>query len=201
MPRPGYRATLENGLSLNLNRLVRRGFVRPGLESPAVGIRWSSDYWGEIATGVIRANMSGRDESWLRIQVGNVDQRFILVARPRHFGGVQWYFVCPYLNRRCTVLWMPPGARSFSCRQRYGRSVAYASQFLDPDNRAHRGKSKIKAKLCRIGRFDPDECDFPPKPKWMRWSTYRRAEDRFDHYEATLDEGVLAAAIKLGMKF
>ena len=35
--------------------------------------------------------------------------------------------------------------------------------------------------------FDADEWDLPPKPKWMRWSTYNRAEEAFGRYEAILD--------------
>jgi hypothetical protein len=27
--------------------------------------------------------------------------------------------------------------------------------------------------LCSVGGFNPDEWDFPPKPKWMRWRTYK----------------------------
>ena len=40
-----------------------------------------------------------------------------------------------------------------------------------------------------IGDLDPDEWEFPPKPKWMRWSTYLRYEQKFDAYEAILEEG------------
>jgi hypothetical protein len=68
------------------------------------------------------------------------------------------------------------------------RRVAYASQFLDPDNRAHRGKAKIKARL--IGDNDPDEWDVPPKPKWMRRRTYNRFVERFDAYEDVLTRGI-----------
>ena len=64
------------------------------------------------------------------------------------------------------------GATEFRCRQAWGRRVAYSSQFLDPDNRAHRGKAKIKARP--IGDFDPDEWELPPQPKWLRWHTYNR---------------------------
>jgi hypothetical protein len=67
------------------------------------------------------------------------------------------------------------------------RRVAYSSQFLDPDNRAHRGKAKIKQRL--IGDCDPGEWELPPKPKWMRWRTYNRPIDRFDSYEGILDRG------------
>jgi hypothetical protein len=138
--------------------------------------------------------MSGADEGWFRIQIGKLDQRIILIARPRHFGGRQWYFICPYMNRRVSVLWMPNGAQRFACRQRWGRSVAYNSQCSDRIARAHGGKARIKSRLCSIGGFDPDEWDFPPRPKWMRWSTYRRAEQQFDRYEEDLDIGSLGSA-------
>jgi hypothetical protein len=153
-----------------------------------MGIRWSSSYWGEIASGGITANMEGKHEGWIRIQLGDIDQWITLVPRPRHFGGHQWYFLCPALNRDASVVWLPSGANRFCSRQNWGRRVAYASQFADPDNRAHMGKAKIKAKL--IGHLDPEEWDLPPKPKWMRWNTYNRYVERFDSYESILDGGI-----------
>jgi hypothetical protein len=197
MPRLGYRARLESGLKLDLNRLARRGFIDPG-GYKASGISWTNNYTGEqIASGFITADMIGPDEGWFRIQIGSLDQPIALVARPRHFGGRQWFFMCPYLNRRCTVLWMPPGARYFACRQKWGRQVAYGSQFSTWIDRAHQGKARIKSRLCSIGGFDPDEWEFPPKPKWMRWRTYNRAEEQFDRYEETLDSGSLMTVMKL----
>jgi hypothetical protein len=197
MPRPCQRVRLESGLKLDLNRLARRGFIQPGAYKGS-RMSWTNSYTGErIAWGIITADMSGAGEGWFRIQIGSLDQHIPLVSRPRHFGGRQWYFICPHTNRRATVLWMPPGARSFACRQRWGRQVAYASQFLDRDNRAHRGQAKIRSRLCSIGGFDPDEWDFPPKPKWMRWRTYNRAEEKFDCYESILDEGTYALMARL----
>jgi hypothetical protein len=60
--------------------------------------------------------------------------------------------------------------------------------------------ARINARLCRIGRFDPNEWHFPPKPKWMRWQTYNRAEEKFDRYEAILDQGLLRTAMRLGFR-
>lgn len=200
MPRPRYRATLESGLRLDINRLARRGFIRPGAATGPVGLQWTNSDWGYITSGVITADLSGEVAGWLRIQIdGRADQLIHLVARPRHFGGRQWFFMCPYLNRRCMVLWMPPGADRFACRQRWGRQVAYQSQFLDRDNRAHRGKALLNRRLCSIGGLDSEDWDFPPKPKWMRWRTYRRAEEQFDRYETILEEGLVALAARLGM--
>ena len=58
---------------------------------------------------------------------------------------------------------------------------------MDRDTRAHYGKSKIKLQLCSIGQFDPDEWELPPKPRWMRWKTYNRYEEKLDSYEEVLD--------------
>jgi hypothetical protein len=161
-----------------------------------MGIRWYSTYWDrELASGLITADMSGTWEGWLRLE-GDFNERFTLVARARHFGGRQWYFMCPAMNRPVSVLWRPPGARRFWSRRAWGRQVAYASQFSDPDNRAHLGKARIKARL--IADLDPDEWDLPPKPKWMRWSTYNRHVERYDAYEGILDRGIFELAAKLG---
>jgi len=196
MARPCQRARLESGLKLDLNRLARRGFLQPGTHKRSV-IFWTNGCTGEqIAAGTISANLSGPPYGLLCIQIGGRKQQIHLVANPRHFGGQQWYFVCPYMNRRASVLWMPPGAHEFACRQRWRRQVAYGSQFLDRDNRAHQGQARIKSRLCSIGGFDPEKWDFPPKPKWMRWRTYNRIEEQFDRYEAILDEGSLALAAR-----
>jgi hypothetical protein len=142
----------------------------------------------------------GPQQGWLRIQLGSLDQFVDLVSQPRHFGGRQWYFECPKTYRPCTALWMPPGANRFCSRQAWGsRRVAYASQFLDSDNRAHRGKSKIKARL--IADLDPDEWELPPKPKWMRWRTYNGYVERFDRYEAILDDRILELMAKFLGKY
>ena len=163
---PGTRTKLD------LNQLARIGIVRSGLRWGPIGIRWNWTYTGdEIVTELITANMEGPCGGWLRIQIGNLDQWVDLVAQPRHFGGQQWYFECPATWQRCSVLWMPPGATRFCSRQTWKRRVAHASQFADPDNRAHIGQAKIKSRL--IADLDPGEWALPPKPKWMRWSTVR----------------------------
>lgn len=187
MSRPCERVRLECGLKLNLNRLIRRGYIQPGASTGPIGIRWTND--GEqIASAIITSELSGTEKGWVHIswKGDGLDERIILIARPRHFGGRQWFFRCPYLNRRASVLWMPPGARMFACRQRWGRQVAYHSQFLGRDNRAQQGQAKIRSRLCMIGGFDPDKWELPPKPKWMRWRTYNRAVEKFERYESML---------------
>jgi hypothetical protein len=197
MPRPLQRVRLESGLKLNLNSLARQGIIKPGAITGPVGITGTNDSGQEIASGSITADMS--DERWLRIRLGRLDQCIYLVARPRHFGGCQWFFMCPHLHSLATVLWMPPGAHSFACRQRWGRKVAYASQFMDPIARGQRGAAKIKSKLCSVGGFNPGEWELPPKPKWMRWKTYNRMVEKFDRHEAMVEEGLAGALMRLGL--
>jgi hypothetical protein len=139
--------------------------------------------------------MTDPSHARFRIAIGRLVQQITLVCRPRHFGGCQWFFVCPVTGGLATVLWKPPGARKFCSRQAWGRQVAYASQFMDRDSRAHYGQSKINSRLCSIGQFDAQEWKFPPKPKGMRWRTYCRYEEKFDNYEQTLDDSLFA---KLG---
>lgn len=139
MPRPRQRVCLQGGLKLDLNRLARMGVIKPGANNGLRGITWTSSYWGELATGMISADMSGQYQGWFRIQLGSLDQRIILVSRPRHFGGRQWYFMCPAMNRPASVLWKPSGATRFCSRQTWVRRIAYQSQFDDAANRAHAG--------------------------------------------------------------
>ena len=61
MPRPRERVCLQDGLKLDLNGLAQNGFIKRGANIGSRGIRWTHSYWGEIATGMISADMSGRD--------------------------------------------------------------------------------------------------------------------------------------------
>ena len=187
LPRSRQRACLEAGLKLDLNNLMRQGCVMPNART-LWSSQWSSNYTGElIATAQFSASLTAQ-EGRLTIRIGDVHQTIFLTTRSRHLGGFQWYFVCPVMNLCVSVLWRPPGARTFRSRQAWGKSVAYASQFLDANNRAHRGKAKIKARL--IADLDPEEWELPPKPKWMRLRSYNQYEQRFDKYEAILEDGI-----------
>jgi hypothetical protein len=198
MSRPRHRVCLQDGLKLDLNQLARQGFIKFGADIGARGISWSNSGQGQVARGVISADITNSTNAWFRIAIGGFVQQITLVSRPRHLGGRQYLFVCPETGRLATVLWMPPGASKFCSRQAWGRQVAYASQFLDRDSRAHYGRSKINSRLCSIGQFDPGEWSFPPKPKWMRWKTYKRHEQKFDRYEDILDSGIESLVAKLG---
>lgn len=197
MSKPRTRVCLEDGLKLDLDSLARRGFIKFGDNIGLRGITWHHAYWGPIASGLIRADMRDSNDAWLSIESKGLVQRITLAAQARHFGGRQWFFVCPVRGRRARVLWRPPGASRFCSRQVWRRQVAYHTQFLSPTERIWAAKHKLNKRLCRLGGLDADDWDFPPKPKWMRWKTYERWQDKFEKHEDVLDGEILKAVSRL----
>ena len=96
MARPRKRVRLEDGLNLDLNQLLR-DVCWPGDSQPCtVCTEWTSNIRGELASALITIQKEGDDRGYLRlILVGRFEQRLDMIAQPRHFGGQQWYFVCP----------------------------------------------------------------------------------------------------------
>jgi hypothetical protein len=89
MARSRQRVRLQDGLWLDLNKLLRDGFGPPsGKDFQASGIRWTSSHSGEIASGLITEKES-EDRGSLRIVMGKLDQRIDLIAQSRHFSGQQ----------------------------------------------------------------------------------------------------------------
>jgi hypothetical protein len=192
MARYRERIRLEDGLKLDLNRLIRQNLVRPGAAWGST-ILWSYRYSGEeIVSGRVSADMTAERSGWFRLQLGEMDQRIDLVATARHFGGRQWYFVCPRSARRVSTLWKPPGAQFFASRQAWGRQCAYGSQFESPRDRALSAAQDIRYRLG--GKEFESIIDGvpPPKPKWMRWRTYEKIIRRCDTYEAMINRQLAA---------
>jgi hypothetical protein len=176
-----FSASEESAVSSGAERYCPNASCAMATNTGPRRISWSNSHQGQIASGVITAEMNDPNHAWFRIALGQFVQQITLVSRPRHFGGRQWFFECPSTKRLASVLWRPPGASKFCSRQAWGRQVAYRSQFQNASDRAYLGKERIKARL--IGDLDPEDWELPPKPKWMRWETYNRYVERFDDYE------------------
>lgn len=195
MSRPRQRARLEDGLRLDLNRLARLRLVVPGALTLGRHIHWHYVYADETVTnGLLDADMS-EESGWLRIKVGQLDQRVALVSQPRRFGGRQWYFACPRTSRRASVLWLPPGATRFASRHAWPRQVAYGSQFETRHGRSLGAAQSIRARLGGAFWAPLDGLD-PPRPKWMRARTYRRLLERSWRYESIADERLVILAAR-----
>ena len=185
MARWRERVRLEDGLKLDLNKLLRDGFGKTGQR------RWRSIQWsyvrsGEvIASGSLEMDLREDEDARAGLRLGKLDQFIRLVREPRRFGGGQWYFVCPTTGRLASVLWLPPGASRFSSRQTWQRRVAYGSQFQAPHDRALTRAQDIRVRLG--GRAYASLIDglTPPKPKGMRWRTYDKLIAKSEAYEMT----------------
>jgi hypothetical protein len=176
MGRPRQRGCLDIGIRLDINSLLRSGMKEVGVHD----LRFSN---GKKA--VIDVHLGEPRSSWLHYRsAGGVDQRIDLAAVPTHFGGRQWYWLCPMTGERASVLWKPHGRNVFAS-QRYWkrRRLAYSSQFLSPTNRAHLGIRRIEA---RLGKREGDDALY--RPKWQRLATSNRLCEKIDEYESVIDE-------------
>jgi hypothetical protein len=178
MARSRQRVRLEDGLKLNINKLIGRGGIHPGSKTRAIA-SCPQAYGGQSLSGVLTADLSYPVRGWMRLELGSEDHWLELVTEPRHFGGRQWYFLCPQTGRRASVLWKPPGARSFASRQHWGRQVAYGSQFKPAYDRANARAQKI---YNRLGGSSLDAA-IPDKPKGMHWRTYESKLARAEAYD------------------
>ena len=193
MARPLRRVPLELGLDLNINRLLSDGIIEPGQAGQFKDVEWL-DAAGDVkADARISADMTMNATAGNAIRYGTmrivakwINQTIQIVGCPRHFGGLQWYFVCPRENRNVSVLWSPPGKRFFAGRKSWGNQVAYLSQFYAPGQRAHYMVNKLCDRHWRAWK-PYGTWELPPKPKWMRWKTYERLMRNAESYygEAT----------------
>jgi hypothetical protein len=124
-------------------------------------------------------------------EVVDIDETIYLRRFPQPYGGYRWYFICPSSNRRCSVLLKPPGGKRFRSRRGFRCRLQYQSQRLSPMSRYHRGAAKAAKKVLRKGspewREEYADWVFPPKPKWMRWKTYNRQDEKAQAYEQAAD--------------
>ena len=201
MARPRKRVCLEDGLRLDLNQLIRDGTVVSGAVSSRM-IFWQVVGSRElVGSALVRADLTDLACPRLRIQMVGFDQTIDLIAQRRQFGGLQWYFRCPVLGIRASVLWKPPGSVRFCSRQAWGKQVAYHTQFVGRASRAQAGKERMRSRLDSDHKHPFDWHSPPPKPKWMRWPTYQRHIERYSSYEAVILDRLGGSLIRLRAKF
>jgi hypothetical protein len=164
MARPRERIPLEDGLKIDLNKLRLQAVLQG--ETTQQVICWEPRYSGDARTiGLLVWRFYSVTRGSMRLRLGALKQSIDLVGLPRNYGGVQWYFLCPFLRQRASVLWMPPGASCFASRQAWGREVAYASQFETPNYRAHLRAHEIHCRLSGENHSPICHVLLPPKTK------------------------------------
>ena len=169
----GGKSTVEDGLTLDINKLVRDGSIRPG-EWCWATLTWRSVPSGdEIGSIGYQANLIDLDDAWMRLQYQlngeSKDYRIVLETTRPNYGGRRWWFRCPVTGRRVAKLHCPPGGDIFASRRAFG--LAYRSQCERASERALTRAQDIRIKL----GGDPSlAAPFPDKPQGMWWRTYWR---------------------------
>ena len=192
------RPVIEDGLTLDLPRMLRTGSLVPGVHLRG-RLHWTRRSDGsEVASLGYEADLRHADDAWMQLHYRHNDEprdyRIWLETTRPNFGGIRWWFTCPLTARRVSMLHLPSGAPKFGCRQAYG--LAYRSQNEDRSDRLASRAHKLRE---RIGGEPGFSQPMPPKPKGMHWKTFHRIrEEIWDLEEASL----LAMAQKIpGFKF
>ena len=102
MPRVRQRRTLDTGLCLDINKLIRPG-LRNGTYKARIAVH-GSPVEGELTICMDDGPLRRME---FRFPGFNHTIGMTKVARP--FGGFQWYFFCPMTGDRASVLWLPRG--------------------------------------------------------------------------------------------
>ena len=119
-----YSGTVEESLSLDVNRFVREGIIRKGCQTNGIiswerliGIEPSIGFESEcfMENGYMRLQYKVSSLA-MGEQTVNYDVE-LYTTRP-YFGGIRWWFICPNpeCERMIVKLYRPPGAQYFLCR-------------------------------------------------------------------------------------
>jgi hypothetical protein len=183
--RYGGRPTIESGLTLDINRLLRKGDMVPGKHVSGALI-WSNVRTGEqeqIASIGYEASLVNPETAWARLHYSvngqPADYRVRLTSTSCHYGGRRWWWKCPRSGRRASKLYLPPGGTVFAARHVY--RLAYQSQRLAALDRSHDRQRRLYRKLG--ANYDYFDRCTPPRPNGMHRSTYQRLTAEL--YDAT----------------
>ncbi len=118
--RRGRRLTIEDGITLDLAELSRRGFLENGRN----GI-WQWRRFDELVFEVgLIVDLRSEETAAVHILIrrrGEWERQTVkLVATAPTFGGVRYWFECPVTGKRARCLHLPPGKRQFASRAAFG---------------------------------------------------------------------------------
>ncbi|BEQ14433.1 hypothetical protein FAK_14990 [Desulfoferula mesophila] len=181
----GGGITVEDCLTLDVNKLVRDGLV--GVGHRAGTLVWTQRGTGE-KVGAVSYEILNNGPNDVRLRLtythrgrvkdGRTDESVWFDTSHPHFGGVRWWFTCPRCGRRAAKLHLPPGGDLFLCRRCWG--LSYESQRESPMFRALSQAQKIRSSL---GGSTDTTAPFPPRPKGMHRRTYRSLRKKARRYE------------------
>ncbi len=183
----GGKPTCEGRQSIDLADLRRRGLLEVGRYTT---LTWSL---GRQQTGSIALNAQ-HDGVRLRYQTKDrdglpvdVDELVLFAYTPTRFGGRRQWLCCLKCGRRCRKIY---GGRYFRCRQCHG--LVHASTREPPYQRDLDRADRIRERLGDPSGSAFNGDDFPPKPKRMRWKTYRRLAEQYEDLQNRWTAGARA---------
>lgn len=174
--RPGYRLKAEHTLKVDIRVWYKRGLLWDGGTNT-----WWWSRGGESA-GSIRFTVNADNIRLTYASNGqDASQTIRLTATPCRYGGDRTWFECPVCCGRTAVLFMR--AARFACRQ--CQKISYTSQSGSWHDRALTKYHKLDA-LIKAG-----------KPKWQRWATFERLEDRFERANEQANRSLMTSIQRL----
>lgn len=174
--RPGYRLQAEHTLKIDLRVWQKRGLLWNGGANV-----WSWSRGGETVGKISFA--VNADNIRLTYASGGEDasQTIRTTTTPCRYGGARRWFACPCCGGRAVTLFMRSGR--FACRA--CQRISYASQTGSETSRGYANYHRLHA-LIDAG-----------KPKWQRWATFHRLEDRFELADDRANQSLLQVIQRL----
>lgn len=175
--RPAYNVKAEHVARVDIRVWHKRGLLWDGGRNT-----WS---WsrGDERAGSITFSVSEHAINLIYSINGNDEsQRIARASTPCHYGGYRPWFCCPVCQRKTALLYLRSGR--FACRgcQRVSYSTQSGTSHDRVCNLYHRLATKIE----------------DGKPKWQRWATFNRLEDRFERVSLQFDQSLYGRLQSLG---
>jgi hypothetical protein len=196
----GGKPTVEDGLVLDLNRLIQQGTFRPG-HAWGGSIVWSEVHSGRETARIGYECFMGQESGQVRLtytitspwsgEKHSSDYWVQLATTPQPFGGRRWWWVCPRRGDLVSKLYKPNGRDRFASRKAH--NIAYRSQRQSPHDRALGRAFDRRRQLGSTGASG----DYIPKPKGMRWATFDREMERVQRAESIVNGHIWALLQRL----
>jgi hypothetical protein len=110
-----------------------------------------------------------------------------VVATPCNYGGERWWYVCPLVvngrscRRRCRIVYMPPGAEYFGCREchrlTYESRQRQREKFYEGFEKPYKAAEALQEELSRARSW---------KKKEKLWRRLSRAHAAIESFESIL---------------
>ncbi len=183
--RSGGRPTVEDGLTVNLPLMLRKGWMRDGATG-AGSLTWSRN--GEQFSAIgYSYSLADPNDAWLKLTYTrtrqsdgccNVEQLVRLTSTSPNYGGRRWWMLCPFKGKRVAKLHLPSGGDKFASREAW--RLGYHSQRIAHRDRAFEKLFRLQKKL---GGPEGWEAGLSrPKGMWSR--TFERHWNRYWELDA-----------------